>query len=99
MMAKSPAQKLADEKRARARENRHTAPRMLGKVFCRVRITREKLGLSLHDVCRAVKISPAGLSAIERGGDVQMTTAHKLCRFFDLPVDKLWPVTITTGEP
>jgi DNA-binding XRE family transcriptional regulator len=88
---KTPAEKLAAAKRERARENRHPV-RKFSKVPCLCRETRVQLGLSLHDVCKATGISPAGLSAIERGGDVQMTTCHKLCRFFGMTVGDLWPV-------
>jgi DNA-binding XRE family transcriptional regulator len=95
---KTPAQKLAAEKKQKARENRHRESRILGKVHCRVRVTREKLGLSLYDVSEATGISPSGLSAIERGRDVQITTAHKLCRFFGVSVDQLWPLPAGPDE-
>jgi DNA-binding XRE family transcriptional regulator len=61
-------------------------------VICRVRHFREELGLTIKEAATGAGLSPAGLHAIEMGGDVMMSTAHKLCRFFSLETGQLWPL-------
>lgn len=89
---KTPAEKLAAVKqRKRPRRN---ASRIVRKhpLVCHVRAVRESLNLSMRDVALAIKMSIAGLHAIEHGGDVQMTTACKIAAFFGKTIDELWEV-------
>jgi DNA-binding XRE family transcriptional regulator len=61
-----------------------------GPLSCRVRSEREGMGLSLDDVAGATRISKSTLSYLERGFDAQLSTALKIARFFNLPLDRLW---------
>lgn len=84
----TPAEILAANK-PRQRAPRNKVQRV-AKVECRCRVLRERLKLSLRDVAEATGLSVSGLFAVEHGGDVQMTTALRLCEFYGRKLSQLW---------
>ncbi len=86
----SPAERLA-AKKTRKRPRRNEGK--FGPHECAVRALRQSLDISINDVAAAAGISLAGLSAIERGFDVQLSTMKKLAKFYGRNLDELWPTT------
>jgi DNA-binding XRE family transcriptional regulator len=86
----TPAEKLA-KKKTRKRAARNQANRLLGIHRCSIREIREAIGISLNDAAKGVGISPAGMSVIERGSDVTLSTMKKLVVFYGKGLDELWP--------
>lgn len=83
----TPAEKLAKTKAGRVREKR--AGRDV--VFlCKVRERREALGLSGHDVAKAVGISHMTLYTVEIGCNPTLSNALALAEFFGVAVTDLW---------
>lgn len=58
---------------------------------CTIVERRKKLGLTIRDIGKAVGITDAAVSVIERGQDPMLTTARKLAAFFGVTVEELWP--------
>lgn len=85
------AEKLAKKKNRRPR----TAPRELSgrrkKWNCLIPAKRNELGLTVADVASAVGLTCSSVSVIERGADPQLTSAHRLAKFFGMTIDQLWP--------
>jgi len=86
---KSPAQQLAEVVR-RERPARNHKQLRKSVWDCRIRAERERLELTHDDVAKAVVITKAGLSVIERGSDPMLTTARKLAAFYGMTTDSLW---------
>jgi DNA-binding XRE family transcriptional regulator len=86
---------VKDEVRARLSLSRQRArgvdPRITGPLVCTLRALRRQHGLSQQDVANAVGISVPCLSFIERGRAPRERTALKLMKFFEEPLDRLWP--------
>jgi len=85
----TPAETLSKTKQ-RSRPPRNKAKERSSPVVCHCREKRNGLNLSLRDVSEATGISVAGLHAIEHGGNVEMTTAFKLCEFYGCSLMELW---------
>lgn len=85
----TPAEQVASKKRRRLPRRRTQSVNRV--LVCRIPEERTKLGLSLLDIKNATKLCVANLWRVEQGGDVQLTTARKLCRFFGMTIDQLWP--------
>lgn len=98
MKNKTPAQLLAATKTAKP--SRPIKPNASRKSpwNCCLRRLREKLGLSLDDVAKAVGMSKAGYWELEKGGDPMLTTAHKLSEFFGKVTCDIWRLRDTDSE-
>lgn len=86
----TPAEKLA-KKKTRKRAARNQANRLLGIHRCNIREIREAIGITVSDAAKGAGITPAGMSVIERGSDVTLSTMKKLARFYGKSFDELWP--------
>lgn len=100
MPTKSPAEQLAAKKAWRQPGKKgdggsHGRPAVW---VCQLRLTRERLRLSLRDVADAVKISVTALHQIEHGTDPQLTTAWKLAAFFGVEIETLWIEPVARNE-
>lgn len=84
----SPAEILAKRKAAKP------PPKQYRKVIwrCRLNEMRNKLGLSMREVEAATKITTATITQVERGMDLNLTTARALAAFFGVAVEEMWPV-------
>lgn len=83
----SPAEKLAKKIKSKRRQIRAR----IGIIDCKVRDLRHSLGLSTQAAAQGCGMSIANFNRVERGGDVQMTSAKKLAAFFGKPIEELWP--------
>lgn len=86
----TPAEKLSKNKKRTRPPRNEKRPKRSSPVICHCREKRNELNLSLRDVHAAVGISVSGLHAIEHGGNVEMTTALKLCEFYGCQLTELW---------
>lgn len=85
--AMTPAQRLAAKKPARKAKPPPGKPIMK----CTMRLVRMSLHLSLRDVSEEIGMAVANIHRIELGGEVQLTTARKLAKFYGKSIDELWP--------
>lgn len=76
--------------RQRKRPPRNALPIKNKVLKCNVRKVREAANVSLLTMADAIGMSPAGVSAIEHGNDVQMSSAMKIARFLRVSVSELW---------
>lgn len=83
----SPAARLALTKKPRKSNPLPTDP----VIRCDIRKFRNEHRLSLRDVANATGLAIANIHRVERGGDIQLTTARILSRFFGRDIDELWP--------
>lgn len=65
------------------------------KVVCSLRAMRELFGRPLHEVAYHAGISPATLSKLERGAVPLVTTALRLARYFERPVEEIWKTKLS----
>jgi DNA-binding XRE family transcriptional regulator len=85
----TPAEKLASKRKPRkARGNANPVRKRIWN--CKLRTVRQSLNLGIHKVAKAIGISGAGLSEIERGTDPILSTAKKLADFYGKTIDELW---------
>jgi len=70
---------------------RKLTPIIGGTVKCRLQALRAERGISFGDLEKSTGISKGNLFKIERGADVQLTTAHKIAAAFDAEVGYIWP--------
>lgn len=82
----TPAERLAK----RRKKTPHRAGVVKAVLKCRLRECREPLGLTLRDVADETGASMANLSRLERGGQVELSTAFKLAAFFGKTVQEIW---------
>lgn len=61
------------------------------KLVCRLKDLRSERSMSFGALEKATGISKGNLFKIERGADVQLTTAHKIAAAFDAEVGYIWP--------
>jgi DNA-binding XRE family transcriptional regulator len=88
-MSQTPAEKLAKRK-SRARGPRNAKPPR-NRVFApKLRELREQLNLSIRDVAEAVGLSLSSYWEIEQGGDVCLTNALAIAKFFGVTVEAVW---------
>ena len=64
---------------------------MGAKLKCRLQALRTERGVSFGDLEKLTGISKGSLFRIERGGDIQLTTAHRIATAFDVDVNYIWP--------
>lgn len=83
----TPAEELASKKPKRQVKRKKPNP---GPWHCLISEERRRLGLTLEEVASATKISKTAIWQIDNGGDVLLTTAHKLAVFFGKSIDQLW---------
>jgi DNA-binding XRE family transcriptional regulator len=93
---KSPAELLASSKNRTSRKPKGSLVRPK-KWHCAIPELRHKLGLTLADVAEAVGITKSGLSQIEYGADIRLTTATRLAAFFDKSVYEIWTTILQDG--
>jgi len=68
---------------------------VVGKLKCRLQALRTERGVSFGDLEKLTGISKGSLFRIERGGDIQLTTAHKIAAAFDVEASYIWPEPVT----
>lgn len=62
-------------------------------IRCNLKEIRVNLGLTQRDVEKAIGSPGTGIaSRMERGDDVCMSTAQKLCRFLGKLPHEIWPI-------
>jgi len=82
----SPAEKIAAKKKPRSlKAARSTVHR------CEIRKLRHGLRLTIKDIADHTGLSCAGLHAIENGAEVTLSSMRKIQKFFELPLDQIWP--------
>ena len=89
----TPAEKLAQQKQATKTPVAMGKPRYVKKFpwKCTVKLHRRALNLTQTEVASQIGISPSGLSVIEKGADIAVSTAKSIATFFGRPIDDLWP--------
>lgn len=55
--------------------------------FTKIKLLAKKKGVTLHEVARAINITPVGLSRIMRENTIRTTTLEDLCEYFDVSAD------------
>lgn len=95
----TPAEALSAKKASERKPAKSTRESHPPVVACCLRELRGQLRLTIQDVAVAAGMSPAGYHAVERGRDVQMTTAFKLAKFFGKSVSEIWqPLGAESGR-
>ncbi len=87
----TPAQRLAAKKPPRKTNARH------GKLQCKLREIRHGLGLTIEQVAMQAGVSSATVSDAENGGDLCLTTAIGLSRFYGMSIHEIWKSKGTTN--
>ena len=90
VLCKYQGQSLIDEQVLRDAGKSNPLPTDPG-IRCDIRKFRNEHRLSLRDVANATGLAIANIHRVERGGDIQLTTARILSRFFGRDIDELWP--------
>lgn len=86
----TPAEKLASTIVPRKRKRGKV--KVVRKIVfkCSLRERRERLGLTLCRVAKAIGMSTSGLHAVEQGCDPMVSTMFRLCAFFGASPNELW---------
>lgn len=88
-MAKSSAEALAGEKAERRKAKPGRA-----RFRCQLKKRRVALGLSLNDVATATNLTAQTIHNAERGGDMKLSKALVLSRFYAATIEELWPTDV-----
>ena len=80
----SPAEKMAATKKPRGKRSYSAHKSNLKKV-------RSVVGLTIREVAEGTGLSNAFICQVEQGGEISLTNARKLSRFFGKSIDELWP--------
>lgn len=83
----TPAERIAATKKPHKAKPLPACP----VLVCTIRSVRQSLRLSLRDVAKATNLAIANIHRVERGGDVQLTTARALAKFYGKTLEELWP--------
>lgn len=96
MLTMTPAEKLAAKEKHHRRPRATTAGKWAGRKRVwknpKLREVRVLIGLKQASVAKAVGLSYAIYNFVEQGGDVRLTTAARIARFFGRTIEELWGI-------
>ena len=89
----TPAEKLAAKQKHHRRPRATTAGKWAGRKRVwtpKLREVRVLIGLKQASVAKAVGLSYGIYNFVEQGGDVRLTTAARIAKFFGRTIEELW---------
>ena len=101
MAKKAPQNKTseAEKLRAKALESAKKPKKDSAHPDCKLGFMIEEAGLTLRTVASACGMSPSGIFRATLGGNIWLTHAQQIARFFGADIDKIWPPCWPINKP